>query len=193
VLRSQVTQCVRTADADTPASLDDLVALVYDELKAMAHRQLARERSGAHTLQTTELVHEAYAKLVDGTQVGRRGRAYFFAAAACAMRQVLVDHARRRTAGKRGGGAAHSVLDDLQLAVDDFAVELVELDDALDRLAELNARHAQVVECRYFGGMSVEETAEALAVSPRTVKYDWALARAWLYDRLRGKASRPPE
>ena len=186
LLRSQVTQFVRTADAEEPGSLDELVGLVYDELKAMARRQLARERAG-HTLQTTALVHEAYLKLVDGTQVGRRGRAYFFAAAARAMRQVLVDHARRRTAAKRGGGVEPETLDDVQVAVADFAVELMDLDDALERLAAMNPRHARVVEFRYFGGMSVEETADALGVSPRTVKYDWALARAWLYDTLRGE------
>ena len=182
-LRSQVTDIVRTADTSEPDSLEMLIPLVYDELKAMAHRHLAREQAG-HTLQTTALVHEAYLKLVDSTQVGRQGRAYFFAAAARAMRQVLVDGARRRTSIKRGEGVIHIDLDDVQIAVDEFAIDLIDLDAALEQLAQLNPRHARVVECMYFGGLGVEETAEAIGVSPRTVKYDWALARAWLYDWL---------
>jgi RNA polymerase sigma-70 factor, ECF subfamily len=189
-LRSQITDIVRTADTSEPDSLEALIPLVYDELKLMAHRQLAREQTG-HTLQTTALVHEAYLKLVDNTQVGRRGRAYFFAAASRAMRQVLVDGARRRTSIKRGEGATHVALDDVQLAVDEFAIDLLDLDAALERLAELNPRHARVVECIYFGGLSVDETAEALDVSSRTVKYDWALARAWLYDWLNADRGAP--
>jgi RNA polymerase sigma factor (TIGR02999 family) len=153
----------------------------------MAHRQLARELGGpGRTLQTTELVHEAYLKLVDETQVTRRGRAYFFAAAANAMRQVLVDRARRRRASKRGSGRAALSLDEGSVAVDTFADELVSLDDALGQLASISERQARVVDCRYFGGLTVEETAEALGVSPRTVKSDWALARAWLHNVLRG-------
>ena len=185
---SRLTAFVQTVEADGGASLESLVALVYDELKEMAHRQLAREAPG-HTFQTTALVHEAYLKLVDGTQVGARGRAYFFAAAARAMRQVLIDHARRRSTSKRGRGAVPIDVDDVQLAVDEFAVELLDLDGALERLAALNPRQARVVECRYFGGLSVEETATALGVSARTVKSDWALARAWLYDALNPDSS----
>jgi RNA polymerase sigma factor (TIGR02999 family) len=185
---SRLTAFVQTVEADGGASLESLVALVYDELKEMAHRQLAREAPG-HTFQTTALVHEAYLKLVDGTQVGARGRAYFFAAAARAMRQVLIDHARRRSTSKRGSGAVPIDVDDVQLAVDEFAVELLDLDGALERLAALNPRQARVVECRYFGGLSVEETATALGVSARTVKSDWALARAWLYDALNPDSS----
>ena len=167
-----------------PARLDALLPLVYDELRILAHRQLAGERAG-HTLQTTALVHEAYVRLVDDTRVTRKGRAYFFGAAARAMRQVLVDHARRHAAKKRGGAARPVSLDAATLAVDEIADELLDLDRALEELAGRNPRHARVVECRYFGGLSVEETADALDVSPRTVKYDWALARAWLYDALR--------
>jgi RNA polymerase sigma factor (TIGR02999 family) len=125
-------------------------------------------------------------KLVDSTQVGRRGRAYFFGAAARAMRQVLVEHARRRAAVKRGRGPSPVPLDAVALEVDAFAVELLDLDRAIDELAHQNSRQARVVECRYFAGMSVPETAAALDVSARTVKADWALARAWLYDRLHG-------
>ena len=160
---------------------------MYDELKAMAHRQMARE-FGGHTLQTTALVHEAFVKLVDSTQVGKKGRAYFFAAAARAMRQVLIEHARRHSAQKRGGGAAAVSLKSAQIEVDAFAAELLDLDRALESLAQLHPRPARVVECRYFGGLSVEETAEALDLSPRTVKSDWATARAWLYDRLHPSA-----
>jgi RNA polymerase sigma-70 factor, ECF subfamily len=183
--RSRATMLLVTADSGGGSGLERLVPLLYDELRAMAHRQLGRERRHS-TLQTTALVHEAYLKLVDDTKVTSRGRAYFFAAAARAMRQVLIDQARRRNAEKRGGGVQALSLDEELIAVDEFAVELMDLDRALEQLAALNPRHARVVECRYFAGMSVEETAAALDVSPRTVKYDWALARAWLYDALGG-------
>jgi RNA polymerase sigma factor (TIGR02999 family) len=169
--------------------LDALLPLVYDELRGLAHRQLESERTG-HTLSTTALVHEAYVRLVDDTRVTRKGRAYFFAAAARAMRHVLVDHARRRRTVKRGDGASHVSLDQTEIAVDRFADELLDLDRALNKLAKLNPRHARVVECRFFGGLEVKETAEALGVSPRTVKYDWALARAWLHEALRGEPGR---
>jgi RNA polymerase sigma factor (TIGR02999 family) len=170
------------------ASLEQLVPAIYEELHLMAHRQLASEH-GANTLQTTELVHEVYLRLVDDLRVTRRGRAYFFAAAAQAMRRVLVERARRRTAAKRGGPAAANALsiDETQIAVDAFASELLDLDEALERLAALDPRQARVVECRYFGGLDVEETAAVLGVSPRTVKSEWAMARAWLHDALRPK------
>jgi len=179
--RSEITSLVQAAEPRDTASLGTLVALVYDELKVIAHRQLGREAAG-HTLQTTALVHEAYFKLVDSSQVGARGRAYFFAAAAGAMRQVLIDHARRRNAAKRDVGVVET--GDLRLAVDALAVELLDLEQALERLAELNPRQARVVECRYFGGLSVEETAEALGVSAITVMRDWRVAKAWLAREL---------
>ena len=163
---------------------EDLLPLVYDELRRIAHRHLARERR-QHTLNTTALVHEAYLKLVDQSHMPVKSRGYFFAAVARAMRQVLVDAARRRGRFKRGGGVAPLDLDDFQVAVDDFAAELQDLDDALERLATRFPRQARVVECRFFGGLSVEETAEALELAPRTVKRDWALARAWLFRELR--------
>jgi len=165
-------------------SLDRLIPLLYEELKRVAHRQLRREAPG-QTLRTTDLVHEAYLRLVDQAQVTRRGRAYFFAAAARAMRQVLIDRARRRCAAKRGGGQLDVDVDKAAIAVDEFADGLVDLDAALEELARLSPRQARVVECRYFGGLSVEETAQALEISARTIKYDWALARAWLYGVLR--------
>lgn len=180
-LRVQTTALL--AASDDPEAMERLLPLLYDELRQIAHRQLSHERS-SHTLQTTALVHEAYLRLVDQTQVTQRGRAYFFAAAAQAMRRVLVDYARRRNRKKRGGGQAPLSLEENQLAMDAYADELIDLDEALDRLAALNARQARVVECRFFGGLSVKETAAALNVSYRTVENDWALARAWLYDVL---------
>jgi RNA polymerase sigma-70 factor, ECF subfamily len=189
--RSQTTALLETAERGDADSLERLVPLIYGELRAMAHRQLMHE-GAQYTLQTTALVHEAYLKLVDDTRVVRRGRAYFFGAAARAMRQVLVDRARMRQAQKRGGGQNNlSLTDNLAGGVDEFAAELIDLDGALERLAELNPRCVRVVECRFFAGLSVEETAEALDISPRTVKYDWALARAWLQDALRPDA--PPD
>jgi RNA polymerase sigma factor (TIGR02999 family) len=149
----------------------------------MARRQLARQHE-RYTLQTTDLVHEAYLRLVGDGDVTHRGRAYFYAAAARAMRCVLVDAARRRNALKRGSGTAVVSLTANQVAVDPFADELLDLDAAIHDLESWNRRAARVVECRFFGGMSVEDTAEVLGVSPRTVKSDWALARAWLYDAL---------
>lgn len=183
-LREHTTSLLLTAERTESPALEQLVPHVYEELRRLARRQLAREQHV--TLHTTELVHEAYLRLADETRVTRRGRAYFFGAAARAMRRVLIDAARRRGAARRGGGVAPLTLDDGAVAVDAYAAELLDLDRALAELEQLNERHARVVECRYFGGMSVEETAEALGVSPRTVKSDWALARAWLYATLQG-------
>jgi RNA polymerase sigma factor (TIGR02999 family) len=168
------------ADPSRLPPLHELVPLVYDELYEMAHSQLVREHRNV-TLQTTALVHEAYLRLVDTTQVTAQGRAYFFAAAARAMRQVLIDAARRRGAAKRDAGAPLMSVDWEGERVEAFASELLDLERALVDLGRRNLRHMQVVECRFFGGMSVEETAVALGVSPRTIKADWALARAWLF------------
>lgn len=183
--REQTTAALRTVESSGGASLDALVSVLYDELKEMARRQLAREEIG-HTLQPTALLHEAYLKLADAPHITERERAYFFAAAARAMRQVLIEHARRRKADKRGGGGIQMSLRPELLAVNAFAAELLDLDTALEELAEIKPRYAQVVECRYFGAMSTEETAAVLGVSARTVKSDWAMARAWLYQRLHG-------
>lgn len=188
-LRATTTSLLETADTAGSLEIDRLVPVIYEELRVMAQRQLARERRQA-TLQTTELVHEAYLRLVDDERVTRRGRAYFFGAAARAMRRVLVESARRRGAAKRGGGGELVTLEDDTVAIDAYAAELLDLDRALDALERANPRHARVVECRYFGGLSVEETAQALDVSARTVKADWALARAWLYATLRAA---PPD
>jgi RNA polymerase sigma factor (TIGR02999 family) len=158
--------------------------LVYAELRRMAHRQLAREHE-RHTLDTTALVHEVYLRLVDGGRLPLKGRTYFFGAAARAMRQVLVDAARRRRRVKRGDGVKPLDVDRLELAVDGLAAELVDLDEALSHLAKDYPRQARVVECRFFAGLSVEDTAAALELHERTVKRDWALARAWLFRFLR--------
>ena len=175
---------VSNEDAET-GSLDRLVPAIYEELRVLARGQLRREH-GDVSVQTTELVHEAYLRLVDDTRVTSRGRAYFFAAAARAMRQVLVDAARRRLADKRGGGAERVELEDDHAVAAAYSVEVLDLEQALQELEALSPRQVRVVECRYFGGMSTEETAAALGISPRTVEYDWSIGRAWLYDRLRG-------
>jgi RNA polymerase sigma-70 factor, ECF subfamily len=184
-LRSQVTTLLETAERADGAIVDRLVPLVYDELRAIAHRALEREH-GERTLQTTALVHEAYLNLAGDENVTARGRAYFFAAAARAMRQVLVARARRRNAAKRGGGANVVTLGEID-AGERFAMELVDLDDALRRLARRNSRQVKVVEYRFFAGLSVQETADVLGISTRTVESDWAMARAWLFHALGGE------
>lgn len=159
-------------------SLDRLFPLVYRELRAIAHRHVASRRNG--TLATTELVHEAYLKLVDQSRAQWRDRAHFFALASAVMRHVLVDRAKARATRKRGGERRQVTLDDEMLAVDSDAASLLAIDDALDRLAELNPRMARVVECRFYGGLTAEEIAEALGVTVRTVERDWAKARMLL-------------
>ena len=173
----------RVSDGD-PVAFDTVFPVVYEELRGMAHRQLRRENVG-HTLGTTALVHEAYLRLVDQRHSRFKDRSHFFAIAATAMRRILVDHARRHGAAKRGAGARRIPLESIDLLADDDRADLiVALDDALARLAEFDPRQAQVVECRFFGGLTEDETAEALGVSPRTVKRDWAKARSWLYADL---------
>ncbi len=169
-------------------SLDAIVPAVFDELRKLAHRQLAHEHD-RFTLQTSDLVQEAYLRLSGDPNVTTHGRAYFYAAAGRAMRQVLVDAARRRKTAKRGDGEALLSLDDQVGAVDAFGHELLDLDLALRALESRNPRSARIVECRFFAGMTVEDTATALGVSERTVKSDWALARAWLHDALRGSSA----
>jgi RNA polymerase sigma factor (TIGR02999 family) len=164
-------------------ALDRLFPVVYQELHDRAHRQLARRRPG-DTLSTTALVHEAYLKLTDSAHQTYQDRVHFFAVASRAMRQILVDYARRMTAAKRGSGLAVS-LDPDQLGDPGRAEELIALDEALARLEVLDERLARNVEMRFFGGLSVEEAAEALGVSPRTVKRDWRRARAFLFEAVR--------
>ena len=163
--------------------VDRLMPLVYDELRRLAHRHLRRERSD-HTLQTTALVHEAYLNLINQDRVRWKNRAHFFAIAARVMRRILLMHARKKQALKRGGGHAHVSIDEVPVVSNENPEELIALDDALARLEELDERLPRVVECRYFGGLTVRETAEALDVSPATVKRDWRTAKAWLYRAL---------
>lgn len=178
-----VTRLLQQLHAGDAAALDQLYPLVYDELRRAAVRALARERV-AHTLQATELVHEAYLKLLGPLHVDWQNRAHFLAVAARAMRQILVDHARRRHAEKRGGGVEHVTLGDPEADPSLPAEELLALDDALHRLEEVEPRLRTVVEYRFFGGLTEREIAQVLGVTERTVQRDWVKARAWLYKEI---------
>jgi RNA polymerase sigma-70 factor, ECF subfamily len=168
------------------AAYEKLVPLVYAELHRLAHRYMSRERPD-HTLQTTALVGEAYLRLVD-QKVHWQNRTHFFAIAAELMRRILVDHARAHSYAKRGGGARNLELNEAMVMARDRSTELVALDEALTRLAEFDVRKSRVVELRFFGGLSVDETARVLGVSLNTVKRDWTSARAWLYREVSGEA-----
>ena len=180
-----ITDLLLQASGGDAAALERLLPVVYDQLHRMAHRALQRERPD-HTLGTTGLVHEAYLKLVDQTRVGWRDRYHFYAVASLAMRRILVDYARRHRRAKRGGGASVVTLDEGVVSLDERAEHLVALDEALTRLSQLNPRLSRIVECRFFGGLTEEEIAEAMGVTTRTVKRDWAKARGWLYQELAG-------
>jgi RNA polymerase sigma factor (TIGR02999 family) len=174
-----VTELLEQAKAGDPAALSELMPLVYQELRRIAARQMRRERQG-HTLQATALVHEAFLRLLREKDHSWQNRAHFYAIAASSMRQILVERARARDAQKRGGGRARITLDERLLASEERPVDLVALDEALTRLAGLDPHHARIVELRFFGGLSVEETAEAMGISPATVKRHWSVAKAWL-------------
>jgi len=167
-----------------PGALDGLTPIVYQELHRLAHYYMERERSG-HMLQTTALVNEAYLRLVDYKRMKWQNRAHFFAVAAQVMRRILVDHARLHNL-KRGAGVPHVALDDVAVVSSDRTGDLVALDDAMNALAQVDPRKAQIIEMRFFGGLSVEETAEVLKVSPATVRRDWSIAKFWLYRELGG-------
>lgn len=179
----EITQLLLAWGQGEQAALDQLTPLVYDELRRLAHRYMARERLG-HTLQTSALVNEVYLRLVDSSHVRWQNRVHFFAVSAQLMRRILVDFARSRHNLKRGGYACHVSLDQALLVSHENDTDLVALDDALKALASLDARQSQVVELRFFGGLSVEETAEVLHVSEGTVRRDWSLAKAWLHREL---------
>jgi RNA polymerase sigma factor (TIGR02999 family) len=164
---------------------DELMPLVYEELRRLAGARLRDERAD-HTLQATAIVHEAYLRLVDQRRVRWRNRAHFFAIAARMIRRILVDHARRRQAGKRGGGRVRVTMDEEWAGLAERDLDLVALDEALRELAELDPELARLVEMRFFGGLTIEETAAALEISPATVKREWAAARAWLRRRIGG-------
>jgi len=168
-----------------PGVMDRLFPLVYDELRRVAHRALRGERTG-HTLGTTGLVHEAYLRVTDQTRLEYRDRAHFYGIAARAMRRILVDYARRHRAAKRGGAKPVIVLDESLLAVEDRAEALLALDEALKDLETLEPRLAEVVQCRFFGGLTEDETGEVLGVTARTVRRDWLKAKGWLYHQLTG-------
>lgn len=163
---------------------EKLMPLVYDELRRLARRYMRKERQD-HTLQATALVHEAYLKLVRQRAVDWQSRSHFFGIAAQLMRRILVDHARNHLREKRGGIKEILPLDEALVFSPERSEELMKLDEALDRLSKLDARQSRIVELRYFGGMSVEETSEVLGVSPKTVKRDWSVAKAWLHGELR--------
>lgn len=183
-----VTELLLRADAGDSEALASVLPLVYEHMRELAHRQLQREAPG-HTLLTTDLVHEAYVRLVDQTRVRWTGRSHFMAVAATAMRRILVDHARSLHSLKRGGGLRRVPIDSLELPAPDRAELILALDEALERLRELDPRRARVVECRFFGGMTEEETAEALDIGLRTAKRDWAKARSWLYEQIYSEGS----
>ena len=180
----EITQYLFAARHGDRFALDQVFSRVYEEVRRIADAQV-RRAGGENTLSTTAVVHEAYIKLAGGAVVEWEDRVHFFSVAARAMRQVLLNHARSHLTKKRGGGRPLS-LDDATIAIDARAAELVEMDTALDRLALLDERLGRVVELRYFGGLSVEETASILGVTDRTIKRDWQTARAFLYRELRG-------
>lgn len=180
----QITQLLKDWNEGNQAALDELMPLVYEELRRQASRYLRKERQG-HTLQTTALIHEAYLKLAQPNEIEWQNRNHFFAIASTAMRRILVDHARTRHREKRGGSAEDIPLDDaLLIGTPQKNVDLVALDEALVRLERLDPRQAKVVELRFFSGLTNEETAEVLGVSNATVRNDWTMAKAWLHGQL---------
>jgi RNA polymerase sigma factor (TIGR02999 family) len=166
-------------------ALDRLMPIVYDELRRQAARYLRREQAG-HTLQTTALIHEAYVRLVDQRNVQWQNRAHFFGIAAQLMRRILVDHARTKKRVKRGGSDVRVSLGEATVAVKGQDLDVVALDEALERLAQIDEQQSRVVELRFFSGLTVEETAEVMGISPATVKRDWSMAKAWLHRELSG-------
>ncbi len=167
-------------------ALDKLMPVVYDELRRQASNYLRRERPG-HTLQTTALVHEAYLRLIDQKDMRWQNRAQFFGIAAQLMRRILVDHARAKHRAKRGGGDLRMTLNEETTIAKSRSVDLIALDEALSRLAQIDSQQSKIVEVRFFGGLNVEETAEVLRISPATVKRDWSVAKAWLHREISGE------
>ena len=187
----QITERLIAWSSGDVAALDDVIRAVYQELRQMADRYLRKERS-EHTLQPTALVHEAYLRLIDQTQVSWQNRAHFFGVAAQMMRRILIDHAKTKHREKRGGAMAPLPLDEALDLSQGRASELVALDDVLKILADIDERKSRVVELRFFGGLSVEETADVLQISPQTVLRDWKLAKAWLYQEIKNETYDSP-
>jgi RNA polymerase sigma factor (TIGR02999 family) len=185
-----VTQLLRAAAGGGREELDALLAAVYEDLRVLARRHLAGERAG-HTLQPTALVHEAYLRLVDRTSADWSDRVHFFAVASQAFRRILVDHARTRKRRKRGAGRTRLTLHEADAATPRTDVDLLALDEALRLLADIDARQARIVELRYFGGLSIDEVAQVLGMSPRGVDREWSCAKAWLYRQLQDDEGRP--
>jgi RNA polymerase sigma-70 factor (ECF subfamily) len=184
--QQEVTQLLGDWSGGDEGALEKLIPLVQPELHRLAHHYMSRERAG-HTLQTTAILNEAYLRLVDNTKPLWQGRTHFIAAAAQLMRRIMVDHARERHSLKRGGDALKVTLDEAALVTGKRSEELLALDEALERLAVQDLRKSQIVELRYFGGLTVEETAEFLTLSQRTVEREWTMAKAWLYRALSGE------
>ena len=184
--QQEVTQLLGAWRGGDEGALEKLIPLVQPELHRLAHYYMSREHAG-HTLQTTELLDEAYLRLVDDPNRNWQSRTHFIAAAAQLMRRIMVDHARERRSLKRGGGALKVTLDEAALVTDSRSEELLALDEALERLAAQDPRKSQIVELRYFGGLTVAETAEFLKVGQRTVEREWNMAKAWLYRALSGE------
>ena len=182
-LPQEITQLLMNWSQGDKAALDQLVPLVYPELRRLAKRHMDRE-DPAHTLQTSALINEAYLKLVDQQNVEWQNRAHFFAVAAQVMRHILVDHARTRNYAKRGGGAPKLPLDEAAALTEQRAGQLIALDDALRDFAALDERKSQIIELRFFGGLSLEETAEVMKISPSTVQREWRAAKAWLHHTM---------
>ena len=182
--KDEVCELLRAWSSGDTSALEKLTPIVYDELHRLARRYMKGERTG-HSLQTTALVNEAYMRLVDYTRMQWQDRAHFLAVSAQVMRRILIEHARRHNQ-KRGGGVAHVSLEEAAFVRGDRLGDLIALDDALNALAELDARKAQVVEMRFFGGLNVQESADVLKVSAATVMRDWNTAKAWLYRELSG-------
>jgi len=182
-----VTQLLIQWNEGNPDALEKLVPIVEGELRRLAQRYLSQERSG-HTLQTTALVNEAYMRLIDWKKVRWQNRAHFVGVSAQLMRRILVDYARNQQSLKRGGAVVKIPLEEAALAAGGKTPDIVALDEALTVLGQIDARKSRIVELRYFGGLSVEETAEVLEISPRTVKREWSLAQAWLYTQLVGRS-----
>ncbi|MEN3333383.1 MAG: hypothetical protein V7641_2748 [Blastocatellia bacterium] len=180
----EITQLLRAWSKGDQSALDQLTPLVHAELHNLARRYLSKEMPG-HTLQATALVNEAYMRLIDWQNVEWQNRAHFFGVSAQLMRHILVDYARSRRSHKRGGGAIEVSLDQAAVISSERAADFVALDDALNSLAAFDARKSRIVELRFFGGLSIEETAEVMQISPTTVKREWSLAQAWLYRELK--------
>jgi RNA polymerase sigma factor (TIGR02999 family) len=181
---AEITQMLRECSSGKTAAWNDLLPVVYDELHRQAARYMRRERPG-HTLQTTALIHEAYLKLIDQRNVNWESRTHFFAIAAQAMRRILVDYAKTAHRKKRGGNDIKLPLDEaMPIASEERSVDLIALDEALEKLAERDQQQARIVELRYFSGLTLEETAEALHISRATVAGDWSMAKVWLYREL---------